>query len=149
MSAKPKLFILVDTAKHFLKWEIPEFEKYFTLVDAPSKDAALFSFGPDVFEAAATMPAKVRVALLLPGFSRNPVYNKQLRDKQRKLIKEKFDHVFINPGPLEIAYKDLKNVSLCPITLDTELATVKRYRSSLNSLLHVSSDYPQKDWQRS
>jgi hypothetical protein len=33
--ARPKLYIHVVGATHFLRWEVPEFTKYFELVDRP------------------------------------------------------------------------------------------------------------------
>lgn len=146
---KPELYIHVGKATHFLRWELPEFAKQFTLVSEPSERAALLSFGPDVLESAAVLPAAKRFAVLFPGFSFNPVRNLETRAQQLNLIQESFAEVFINPGPLEIAYASLPNVSLYPFSVDTDLVALRRYRTSLDSLLHVSYDNPQKDWQRS
>ncbi len=145
---KPKLYIHVKQATHFLRWEVPEFEKYFTVVDDPSGDTLLLSFGPDVLEEASTLPALKRFATLFPGFSHNPLYNSETRRIHRKLIKN-FEKIFINPGPLEIAYKGLDNVVFYPFSVDTELVKLKRYRKKLNKLVHVSNASPQKDWERS
>lgn len=145
----PRLYLHVGQATHFLRWEIPEFNKYFTLVDSPSKDIPLLCFGPDVLEEAAKLPASKRYAVLFPGFAHNPVYNPDIKKLHRRLIASRFSAVFINPGPLEIAYKGLENVLFYPFSIDTELVQVKNFRKNINSLLHVSSESPQKDWQRS
>ena len=147
--SKPKLYIYVEQATHFLKWEIPEFANYFTLVDAPAEDVILLSFGPDVLEKASKMPAHARFAVLFPGFRHNPVYDLENRKLHHRLITKHFKKVFINPGPLEIAYKGLSNVEFYPFSVNVDAIDVRRYRKSINSLLHVSSDSPQKDWQRS
>lgn len=146
---KPKLYIHVGRATHFLKWEIPEFKKHFTLVRSPSKDVALLSFGPDVLREASQLPASKRFAVLFPGFGHNPVYNDSLRASQHKIIEQKFDQVFINKGPLELAYSDIDKITLYPFSVDTDMLPLLRYRDGLDSLIHISNDAPQKDWQRS
>ena len=146
---KPELYVRVGKAAHFARWEMPEFAKHFTIVDTPSDDTALLSFGPDVFEAAATLPASKRFAVVLPGFSFNPVRDLELRARQLRAIEDHFTHVFINPGPLEIAYRGQEKVMVYPASVDMGKATVRRYRTRLDSLLHVSQDNPQKDWRRS
>lgn len=145
---KPNLYIHTGLATHFLRWELPEFKRYFTLVDHPSDTTPLLSFGPDVLEEASTLPASKRYAVLFPGFSHNPLHNLENRRLHHKLIK-KFDTVFINPGPLQLAYSGLKNVEFYPFSIDTSLVKLKRYRTSLDSLVHVSNASPQKDWERS
>ena len=147
--SKPKLYIHVDQATHFLRWERSEFAKYFELVSSPAEDTVLLTFGPDVLEAGSTLPALKRFAVLFPGFTHNPLYNLENRKKHEKLIKNHYHKVFINPGPLELAYKNLRNIELYPFSVDVDLMNVKRYRKSIKTLLHVSSDSPQKDWQRS
>ena len=149
MSEKPKLYIHVNQATHFLKWELEEFSKYFDLQTEPSPSVILLSFGPDVLEEAAYLPASSRFAVLFPGFRHNPLYDLENRKLHLKIIKKYFNKVFINPGPLEIAYKTLNNVELYPFSIDTSLVGVKKYRKQINNILHVSSDSPQKDWQRS
>jgi hypothetical protein len=72
-----------------------------------------------------------------------------LRKHQKEVIGEYFRQVFINPGPLEIAYRGLADVSLYPFSIDTDLVRFRRARERLDSLLHVSYDNPQKDWRRS
>lgn len=146
---KPKLYLHVGQATHFLKWEIPEFKKYFNLTSVPSEDTPLLSFGPDVLEEASKLPASVRFAVLFPGFSHNPVYNPEIKKLHIHLIKNYFHTVFINPGPLEIAYKELKNISFYPFSVDTKLVKLKKYRTKLDSLIHISNDCLQKDWERS
>jgi hypothetical protein len=145
----PKLYIHVRMAKHFLRWELPEFAKHFELVEAPATDTILLSFGPDALEEAATLPASVRFAVLFPGFSFNPVRDPVVRERQLATIREHFLQVFINPGPLELVYGELENVSFYPFSVDMASVGLKSYRTALNSLLHVSHDNPQKDWPRS
>lgn len=149
MSTKPKLYIHVKQATHFLRWEIPEFLKYFEIVEQPSADVAMLVFGPDVLMEATQMPALKRFAVLFPGFTFNPLYNISLRLEQKDIIEKFYTKVFINPGPLELAYKDIRNIEMYPFSIDVNLVNLKRYRVRLDSLLHVSSDSPQKDWQRS
>jgi len=146
---KPPLYIHVGRATHFLRWEIIEFKKYFTLAERPSAEVALLSFGPDVLEEASKLPALKRFGVLFPGFGKNPVHNLELREAQRRIITNCFDQIFINPGPLEIAYDGLINVSLYPFSVDVGMIKCRSYRKSINSVLHVSNDGPQKDWQRS
>lgn len=147
--SRPELYIHVGRAKHFARWELPEFSRHFTLVGTPSPRTPLLSFGPDVFEEAAGLPATHRFAVLLPGFSFNPIRNLELRSSQIDLMAERFSQIFINPGPLEIAYRGVENVMVYPASVDMSLAKVRNYRTSLDSLLHVSQDNPQKDWHRS
>jgi hypothetical protein len=148
MSQVP-LYIHVGKATHFARWEIPEFARFFDIVDSPSPEVPLLSFGPDVFAEAAELPASSRFAVVLPGFSFNPVRDLALREHQLELIRTRFAQVFINAGPLEIAYRGEPNVMVYPASVDMAKATVRRYRTTLNSLLHVSQDNPQKDWRRS
>ena len=144
-----RLYLHVRKAQHFLRWERAEFARHFELVDEPAPDAALLSFGPDVLEEAAWLPARARFAVLFPGFSFNPVRDAALRERQRALLTERFEQIFINPGPLEIAYAGLDNVTLYPFSVDTSLVGFRRFRTRLDSLIHVSHDNPQKDWHRS
>lgn len=145
----PKLYVHVGGATHFLRWELPELAQYFTIVDAPSSDALLMSFGPDVLEESAVLPAAARFAVLFPGFGHNPVHNLPLREHHRDLIATSYRLAFINPGPLQIAYAGLGNVMLYPFSVDTSLVGVRRFRRRLDSLIHVSAEAPQKDWERS
>lgn len=145
---KPKLYIHCNQASHFVKWEIAEFARYFEIIDSPSENTTLMGFGPDVLEESLKLPAQNRFIVLFPGFGHNPLHDKKRREQHRSLIK-KYDGVFINPGPLEIAYAGLKNIHFYPFSIDDKLIGFKRYRKSINSLLHVSSPSPQKDWERS
>lgn len=149
ISSKPKLYLHISRATHFFEWERPEFKKYFKLVDQPKKDVPLLSFGPDVIEQASKLPATKRFAVMFPGFGHNPLHNLENRKLHRRLIKESFEKVFINYGPLEIAYKGLDNVCIYPFSVDVEKVGFKHYRDKIESLLHVSNDGPQKDWRRS
>jgi hypothetical protein len=146
---KPKLFLHVKQARHFVAWEREYFKHYFDLVDFPSSNAILLSFGPDVIRSGAQLPGIKRFAYILPGFGSNPVYNLKLRKEIRDILVEQYEFFFINPGPLEISYGDLKNARICPFSLNTSLVGFKKHRTRIESLLHVSHDSPQKDWQRS
>lgn len=146
---KPRLHLLVDRAVHFARWEIPHFRRYFTLVSEPKDDAILFAFGPDVFEKGASTPACGRIALLFPWDGYSAYHDLKRRKEILEAIKENYDLVFVNPGPLHEALKSSAKVTVCPFSIDTGLATCREYRTSLNSLLHVSADAPQKDWRRS
>lgn len=147
--SKPTLYIHVGQATHFLKWEIAEFARYFTIVDKPSIYTVLLAFGPDILYEASRLPALERFAVLFPGFGHNPLYDKHTRSKHRSLIANYYKGAFINNGPLQIAYKDLNNIYIYSFSVDTKLLPLKKYRKEMNSLVHISSDYPQKDWQRS
>lgn len=145
---KQKLYIHVGQATHFLRWELPEFAKYFEIIDGPDENVPLLVFGPDVLEEGVNLPASKRYAVLFPGFGHNPVYNKDLKAKHRMLI-SRYDLVFINPGPLEIAYKGLENIEFYPFSIDTKKIKYSKPRKRIRKIIHISSDYPQKDWQRS
>jgi hypothetical protein len=149
VSAKPKLYVHVKGATHFLEWELPEFKKYFQLVDQPAADVALLCFGPDAMEEASQLPARKRFLVTFPGFGYNPLYNLEIRHLQETIIKQSFNAVFINPGPLELAYSDMPNVYFYPFSVNTDLVKLEHYRTKLDSLIHVSNDGLQKDWQRS
>jgi hypothetical protein len=148
VTEKPDLYVHVGGATHFLRWELPEFQKYFNIVKEPSDKTILISFGPDILEEASKLPALERFAVLFPGFGHNPLYNNQIKKIHFKAIKN-FKGVFINPGPLEIAYHGLKNIYIYPFSVDTNLVKLKRYRNRIKSLIHVSNDGLQKDWERS
>ena len=146
---KPKLKIFVEQAVHFLRWEIPSLEKHFTLVDEADEETILYAFGPDVLAKAASIPALRRVIMLFPGFGLNPYHNLEYRQKALNLINASYDLVFVNPGPLAVAYKSSEKVSICPFTIDGHLINCVAHRKKINSLLHVSAPAPQKDWTRS
>jgi len=146
---KVHLYLHVGKASHFLSWELPYFKRYFDVVDTPSKDAVLFSFGPDALASGSQLPALKRVALLFPGFGLNPYHEIIHRYGMQKVIDEAYDLVFVNPGPIHEAFKDCKKISVIPFTVNTDMIKVRKYRKSLNSLLHVSANYVQKDWTRS
>lgn len=146
---KPKLFIHVGRATHFLRWEIPSFGRFFDLEESPSKDAIVFAFGPDALATGATLPGKFRVAYLFPGFSYNPTYDLIHQYGMRKLVDDHFDLVFVNPGPMESVFEGCSKLRLCPFSIDASLFTKHRYRKRIESLLHASADSPQKDWSRS
>lgn len=149
MGDKPRLYIHVGGATHFLQWEVPEFKKYFTVVPRPSADAILLAFGPDVLEEAARLPARKRFVVLFPGFGHNPVHNKKTQALHRKCIPESYTLAFINNGPLQIAYRGLDNIAYYPFSVNEQLLGKVKYRKRLSNLIHISNDGPQKDWQRS
>ena len=146
---KPNLYVHFKGATHFLSWELPYFKRYFNIVSYPSSSTVLLVFGPDALEEASTMPALKRFGVLFPGFGYNPLHNMEVRKRQTKIIKKHFETIFINPGPLELAYKGLNNITFYPFSVDTNLVKFKNYRKNIKSLLHVSNDGAQKDWQRS
>ena len=146
---RPKLSVFTGQATHFLRWEVPYFRKHFDVVSHPGHDVVLLAFGPDVLETAARLPALRRVATLFPGFGCNPYHNLEYRAKALSAIESSYDLVFVNPGPLAEAYKSSEKVITCNFTIDTKMIKCKKLRKSIDSLIHVSADYPQKDWQRS
>lgn len=141
---KFNLTLHVKGATHFLSWELPYFQRYFNVVNAPDATSILFSFGPDVLESGAFLPAKIRVALLFPGFGYSPYHNLIHRFGMRQIIDEYYDLVFVNPGPIYEAFKDCPKLRLCPFSIDVSKVEIRRCRKELNSLLHVSANYPQK-----
>lgn len=72
-----------------------------------------------------------------------------LRRTMHEIINNYYDVLFINPGPLELAYGDLEKTKISPFSISPRFSKYKKYRKSVHSLLHLSSDSPQKDWQRS
>lgn len=146
---KPRLHIHVRKATHFLSWELPYFERYFDLIDSPAKDAVLFSFGPDALASGALLPAYKRVSLLFPGFGLNPYHDIVHRYGMQRIIDESYDLVFVNPGPIREAFRDSSKIAVIPFSVNTELIHIRKPRNALNSLLHVSAFFPQKDWTRS
>lgn len=147
---KPKIYIHVGKATHFLSWELPYFQKFFNVVDIPGQDTVLFSFGPDALASGAQLPALRRTALLFPGFGYNPYHDLVHRYGMQRIIDESYDLVFVNPGPIHEAFKDRPQIEVIPFSLNTGAIKAKAYRRDLNSLLHVSAQgYAQKDWQRS
>lgn len=145
---KPDLYIHYNQATHFLRWELPYWRKHFNVRTNPSSDTVLLSFGPDALNDSLSLPSLKKFAVLFPGFSHNPLYNPEIRELHKKLI-PKFDQIFINPGPLEIAYKGNNNITFYPFSIDTKVVKLKKYRKRIDSLIHVSNPSPQKDWERS
>lgn len=146
---KPRLYILVKGAEHFLQWELPFFEQYFEIVDAPSKDAVLFAFGPDVMVAGAEMPALKRVVYILPGFHYYPYFDRIHYYGMSRIIDEAYDLILANPGAIEKTFEGHPRLRICPFAVDITSIKVKRYRTQINSLLHASAPARQKDWTRS
>jgi hypothetical protein len=146
---RTKLSLFTGQATHFLRWEVPYFQQHFDVVSYPGHDVILLAFGPDVLETAACLPALRRVAMLFPGFGCNPYHNLDYRAQALSIIESYYDLVFVNPGPLAEAYKSSNKVIVCNFAIDTKKIKCAKLRKSINSLIHVSADYPQKDWQRS
>lgn len=147
--ARRQLYLLVGQATHFLRWERQHFAQHFELVDAPSEQANLLAFGPDVLEAGTRLPCRKRIALLFPGFGFNPYHDLAYRQVARQQLTTFYDLLLINPGALQVVYGDLPMTRLSPFSIDDKLVGFRGYRSSLRSLLHVSARYPQKDRLRS
>jgi hypothetical protein len=149
VSAKPRLFIHVGGARHFLQWERRIYAWHFELVDAPGADVAVHGYGPDVIESTAALPARHRSIMVFPGFaSMSPFFDEEYRAGSAELLRQ-FDLVFANPGPVAAAYADLPNLRLVDFSVDVSRFSHPRYRTRLDSLLHASADFPQKDWRRS
>jgi len=146
---KPKLYLYVHKASHFLRWERPELDKYFEVVQEPSADIPLLVFGPEAVEKAAELPASKRFAYIFPGFDVNPLHDLEFRKKMLAIFDERFELVFMNNGPLVKAYGKGPKFSIVPFSIDTKLVDFKRYRTRIDSLLHVSQAAYQKDWERS
>ena len=146
---KPDLFIKCEGAFHFLKWELPHFAKNFNIVDKPTKEAICLVYGPDAFCNLSDIPSIKKVAYLFPGFGINPLHDLEKREEIIKKIEDQFDLVLINPGPLEKALENCKKIVNVPFSINEKLFTKRKDRKELNSLIHISADYPQKDWQRS
>ncbi|WP_100814102.1 hypothetical protein [Microbacterium lacus] len=148
---RPPLHIHVGAARHFLGWELEHFEQYFILVDQPDPGVSLLAFGPDVIRSGSELPASSRFLIQFPGFGHNPLHDLAVRDADLQLINDRYDLVFVNPGPLEVAYSTSDRLRIFPVSINVRLLeqTPARYRSTLDSLVHVSSRTAQKDWQRS
>ena len=146
---KKRLFIHVENAKHFLAWELPFFEKEFELEPHPSSNTPLFAFGPDALISGANIPAPIRMALLFPGFGWNPFHDMQHRMVMKRIIRESYHLIFVNPGPIYEAFRDLPQIRICPFSINTKIIPRYRYRKHVTGILHASADFPQKDWTRS
>lgn len=144
MTSRACLYIHVKEATHFLSWELPLWAEHFDLVPAPGPDVHVVAFGPDVIFEASEMPARARFAVLFPGFGLNPVHNHPLRHRQLETLSSRYSEAFINRGPLEIAYRELDNIRIFPFSVDTGRIPF-RPRTRLDSVLHASADFPQKD----
>lgn len=149
MKIKLKIFVK-NAAYYFLKWELPYFEKEFELVDEPADDVVTFAYGPDVLKESANFPALKRVAILFPGFDFNPYHNLKRREETLSIIKESYDTIFVNPGPVRDALITSDKLASQPFSVDVDkLLKFRKTRKAINSLIHVSADAPQKDWERS
>lgn len=139
----------MDKASHFLRWERRHYARHFDLVDAPAPDVAVHGFGADVLDLVASVPACHRSLLVLPGFrATSPFFDTALRDRSATLLRG-LDLVFANPGPMAAAYHDLPNLQIVDFSVDVDGLPAPVERTRLDSLLHASADYPQKDWRRS
>lgn len=147
----PPLYVHVGAARHFLRWELPHLRRHFRLVSEPSDDAALLAFGPDTIASGAALPASHRFLVQFPGFGHNPLHDLGVRERDLHIFDASYDLVFVNPGPLQLAYASSDRLVLFPVSINIGLVAParNRYRTGLNSLLHVSSRTAQKDWERS
>lgn len=148
---RPNLYVHVGAARHFLKWELAHLGVYFRLVKQPSERTALLAFGPDTIESGAAIPASHRFLVQFPGFGHNPLHDLSVRARDLAVFARSYHQVFVNPGPLQIAYAASDRLTLFPVSIDVSLIDTRknRYRTKLDSLIHVSSRTAQKDWQRS
>lgn len=148
---KIKLKLLFNhKAAYFINWELPHFRENFELVDSPSKDVVLFAYGPEAFMEAVNYPARKRVGILFPGFDYNPFHNLETRRKTLELIENQYDAVLVNPGPVHDALKTSDKIYSHAFSIDIDkLRKFRRLRRNVKSLVHVSADSPQKDWERS
>ena len=148
---KIKLKIIADQgAQFFLRWELPYFKREFEIVSKPGPDVVLMTYAPGRLGDDLDVPALKRVAFLIPGFDFNPYHNLEQRNETLDLIDKHYDLVFVNPGPVEKALSPSPKLVSHPFSVDVDrLLRVRKVRTSLDSLLHVSADAPQKDWERS
>lgn len=146
-----KLKIIADQgARFFLRWELPYFRREFDLVSEPAPDVVLLNYAPGRLGGDLHLPALRRVAFLIPGFDFNPYHNLDQREETLRLIDEHYDLIFVNPGPVANALAPSNKLASHPFSVDVErLMKVRRVRRGIESLLHVSADAPQKDWERS
>lgn len=146
-----KLKIIADHgARFFLRWELPYFRREFDLVSDAGPDVVLLNYAPGHLGGDLHLPALRRVAFLIPGFDFNPYHNLQQRDETLKLISQSYDLVFVNPGPVAKALRGSAKLVSHPFSVDVDrICNFQRMRTRIDSLLHVSADAPQKDWERS
>lgn len=142
---KPKLHLVVRGATHFLNYERPYFEKYFDLVSQPGPDTVVFGYGPDAFDIPPTLPARLRVAYVLPGYGPSPLYDEDRRAHLLDVIERSYDLVFANPGPIDEALKSSPKVVTHLFAVKADIARHFRPRATLDSLVHISGEQPQKD----
>lgn len=147
----PPLYVHVGATRHFLRWELPALERHFRLVEQPAEDVSLLAFGPDAIESGAALPAAHRFLVQFPGFGHNPLHDLEVRERDLAIFDASYDLVFVNPGPLQIAYAASDRLVLFPVSIDVDLVAPSKnqYRTRLDSLVHVSSRTAQKDWERS
>lgn|GEM_PF-1761052 len=146
--SKPSVHLLVRQASHFARWERPYYARHARLARRPSAGVHLHAFGPDTIDEAAAAPARSRSIMLFPGFGWNPYYDLEQRRRTTEVLEQSFDVVFTNPGPIARALAHLPQMVTVPFSIAVD-AIGFRPRSTLDTLLHVSADYPQKDWERS
>ena len=146
---KPKLHFVVRGATHFLSYERPYFEQYFDLVSRPGPDTIVFGYGPDAFDIPPTLPARLRVAYVLPGYGPSPLYDEDRRAHLLDTIDASYDLAFTNPGPIYEALKSSPKVVTHLFAAKVSIARRFRPRARIDSLVHVSGEQPQKDSARS
>lgn len=147
--SKPKLHLVVKGATHFLNYELPYFRRYFEIVPQPGPDVIVFAYGPDAFDIPPTLPARLRVAYVLPGFALSPLYDEARRAHLLQTIESGYDLVFTNPGPIHEALKSSPKVVTHLFAAKVSIADAFRPRTAINSLVHISGEQPQKDSARS
>lgn len=141
---------MVGTAPRFLRWELPYFRRYFDLVDEADEETVVLAYAPDVLEEAAHLPARLRVAVIFPGFGKKPYRIEADRTAMLSLFERSYDLVFVNPGPMEEAFRESGKLVVHPFSVDLGLIRFRGPRKRLESLLHVSAvGSAKKDWERS
>jgi hypothetical protein len=145
-----RLKIVVGKAPHFLELELPYFKKYFDVVDDCDDETVVLAYAPDVLEYAASLPGRLRTAVIFPGFGFRPYCEPLDRAFLTGLIDKYYELVFVNPGPMEESFRETEKLVVHPFCIDLARIPFKRPRQQLNSLLHASAiGSMKKDWMRS
>lgn len=150
MTAKPKLHIVVKNAAHFLRHERPIYERFFECVDEPGPDVMVHGYATDALFGLHQLPARSRSAYILPGWGfSSPLFDLDLRARMASYVEQHLDVALINRGPLSMAFAGCPKFEITGFSIDLGMARHQHERRSLHSLIHVSADYPEKDWRRS
>ena len=143
---KPKLYIRIVACEYWLSWVTPELAKLFDIVDEPSPDVAMLAYGQDSAQEAlrSKVPSRVRVATFLPGITwhPNPVEDAE-SNKVCRYVARQYDVLFVNPGPLELAFADMANCKVILPSYDVDIRF--RRRMDIGYLLHAGVPTPQKN----